>query len=88
MAAASPLLALRPNPCVLQNEHKEVKVDEILGREEAEKAIKEAMVGAHNPAVDICPKCLDTNVLTCKQVCPCHTVPSWQHLGCTGGRCS
>ena len=29
---------------MLQNEHKEVKVDEILGREEAEKAIKEAMV--------------------------------------------
>ena len=27
-----------------QNEHKEVKVDEILGRAEAEKAIKEAMV--------------------------------------------
>ncbi|CAL5224621.1 g7337 [Coccomyxa viridis] len=26
-----------------KNEHKEVKVDEILGREEAEKAIKEAM---------------------------------------------
>ena len=29
---------------MLQNEHKEVKVDEILGRAEAEKAIKEAMV--------------------------------------------
>ena len=29
---------------LLQNEHKEVKVDEILGRAEAEKAIKEAMV--------------------------------------------
>ena len=28
-----------------KNEHKEVKVDEILGREEAFKAIKEAMVG-------------------------------------------
>ena len=32
---------------LLQNEHKEVKVDEILGREEAEKAIKEAMVGSY-----------------------------------------
>ena len=31
---------------LLQNEHKEVKVDDILGREEAEKAIKEAMVGS------------------------------------------
>jgi hypothetical protein len=29
---------------LLQNEHKEVKVDEILGRAEAEKAIKDAMV--------------------------------------------
>ena len=27
-----------------QNEHKEVKVDEILGREKAEEAIKDAMV--------------------------------------------
>ncbi len=36
---------------MLQNEHKEVKVDEILGREEAEKAIKEAMVRARSPAM-------------------------------------
>jgi len=36
---------LRPESSqMLQNEHKEVKVDEILGRAEAEKAIKEAMV--------------------------------------------
>ena len=36
---------------LLQNEHKEVKVDDILGREEAEKAIKEAMVGSRRLAL-------------------------------------
>ena len=42
------MCSVRPDSSqMLQNEHKEVKVDEILGRAEAEKAIKEAMVRIH-----------------------------------------
>ena len=40
----------------MQNEHKEVKVDEILGREEAEKAIKEAMVSTCSCALASQPR--------------------------------
>ena len=50
IVASCPLSKLKGAFLSLQNEHKEVKVDEILGREEAEKAIKEAMVRMHYPA--------------------------------------
>ena len=75
---------------MLQNEHKEVKVDDILGREEAEKAIKEAMVRAHNPALIPCIRsvvgmsaCAGMVVASARQ----RGLTSWQHLSCTGDRC-
>lgn len=63
---------------LLQNEHKEVKVDEILGRAEAEKAIKEAMV------IPICALTLPSRSRLCRPaVCQYAACLRCSSLHCT-----